>query len=112
MAQKLSFSNIAVPDQKTIEQASFQGYTGPTPPPGKYKAKLAGVQIQTRDTGNVFVVRYVINETGELKKYNEAEQYYKQAYGESLQMGELEQAQQMIQASVLHKLSTLELLTR
>ena len=48
----------------------------------------------------------------ELKKYNEAEQYYKQAYGESLQMGELEQAQQMIQASVLHKLSTLELLTR
>lgn len=70
MAQKLSFSNIAVPDQKTIEQASFQGYTGPTPPPGKYKAKLAGVQIQTRDTGNVFVVRYVINETGELKKYN------------------------------------------
>lgn len=70
MAQKLSFSNIAVPDQKTIEQASFQGYTGPTPPPGKYKAKLAGVQIQTRDTGNVFIVRYVINETGELKKYN------------------------------------------
>ena len=70
MAQKLSFSNIAVPDQKTLEQASFQGYTGPTPPPGKYKAKLAGVQIQTRDTGNVFVVRYVINETGELKKYN------------------------------------------
>lgn len=70
MAQKLSFSNIAVPDQKTIEQASFQGYTGPTPPPGKYKAKLAGVQIQTKDTGNVFVVRYVINETGELKKYN------------------------------------------
>lgn len=70
MAQKLSFSNIAVPDQKTIEQASFQGYTGPTPPPGKYKAKLAGVQIQTRDTGNIFVVRYVINETGELKKYN------------------------------------------
>lgn len=70
MAQKLSFSNIAVPDQKTIEQASFQGYTGPTPPPGKYKAKLAGVQIQTRDTGNVFVVRYVINETSELKKYN------------------------------------------
>ena len=70
MAQKLSFSNIAVPDQKTIEQASFQGYTGPTPPPGKYKAKLAGVQIQTRGTGNVFVVRYVINETGELKKYN------------------------------------------
>lgn len=48
----------------------------------------------------------------ELKKYNDAEQYYKQAYGESLQMGELEQAQQMIQASVLHKLSTLELLTR
>ena len=48
----------------------------------------------------------------ELKKYKEAEQYYKQAYGESLQMGELEQAQQMIQASVLHKLSTLELLTR
>lgn len=48
----------------------------------------------------------------ELKKYNEAEQYYKQAYGESLQMGELEQAQQMIQAGVLHKLSTLELLTR
>lgn len=70
MAQKLSFSNIAVPDQKTIEQASFQGYAGPTPPPGKYKAKLAGVQIQSRDTGNVFVVRYVINETGELKKYN------------------------------------------
>ena len=70
MAQKLSFSNIAVPDQKTIEQAAFQGYTGPTPPPGKYKAKLAGVQIQARDTGNVFVVRYVINETGELKKYN------------------------------------------
>lgn len=70
MAQKLSFSNIAVPDQKTIEQAAFQGYTGPTPPPGKYKAKLAGVQIQTRDTGNVFVVRYVINETGELKQYN------------------------------------------
>jgi len=70
MAQKLSFSNIAVPDQKTIEQASFQGYTGPTPPPGKYKAKLTGVQIQTKDTGNVFVVRYVINETGELKKYN------------------------------------------
>ena len=48
----------------------------------------------------------------ELKKYKEAEQYYKQAYGESLQMGELEQAQQMIQASVLHKLSTLELLMR
>ena len=48
----------------------------------------------------------------ELKKYNDAEQYYKQAYGESLQMGELEQAQQMIQASVLHKLSTLELLMR
>lgn len=70
MAQKLSFSNIAVPDQKTIEQAAFQGYTGPTPPPGKYRAKLAGVQIQARDTGNVFVVRYVINETGELKKYN------------------------------------------
>ena len=70
MAQKLSFSNIAVPDQKTIEQASFQGYTGPTPPPGKYKAKLAGVQIQTSETGNVFIVRYVINETGELKKYN------------------------------------------
>lgn len=70
MAQKLSFSNIAVPDQKTIEQAAFQGYTGPTPPPGKYRAKLAGVQIQARDTGNVFVVRYVINETSELKKYN------------------------------------------
>lgn len=49
----------------------------------------------------------------ELKKYSEAEQYYKQAYGESLQMGgELQQAQQMIQASVLHKLSTLELLMR
>ena len=48
----------------------------------------------------------------ELKKYKEAEQYYKQAYGESLQIGELEQAQQMIQASVLHKLSTLELLMR
>jgi len=48
----------------------------------------------------------------ELKKYSEAEQYYKQAYGESLQMGELQQAQQMIRASVLHKLSTLELLMR
>lgn len=48
----------------------------------------------------------------ELKKYKEAEQYYKQAYGESLQLGELEQAQQLIQASVLHKLSTLELLMR
>ena len=46
----------------------------------------------------------------ELKNYAEAKKYYNQAYAESLQMASMEQAQQMIQASVVYKLSTLELL--
>ena len=48
----------------------------------------------------------------ELKDYKQAREYYNQAYGESLQMGAAEQAQQMIQASVVYKLSTLELLEK
>nr|WP_314774159.1 thioredoxin fold domain-containing protein [uncultured Porphyromonas sp.] len=48
----------------------------------------------------------------ELKDYKQAREYYNQAYGESLQMGEAEQAQQMIQASIVYKLSTLELLEK
>ena len=48
----------------------------------------------------------------ELKDYKQAREYYNQAYGESLQMGSAEQAQQMIQASVVYKLSTLELLEK
>ena len=48
----------------------------------------------------------------ELKDYKQAREYYNQAYGESLLMGSAEQAQQMIQASVIYKLSTLELLEK
>ena len=48
----------------------------------------------------------------ELKDYKQAREYYNQAYGESLQMGAAEQAQQMIQASIVYKLSTLELLEK
>jgi len=48
----------------------------------------------------------------ELKDYKQAREYYNQAYGESLQMGSAEQAQQMIQASIVYKLSTLELLEK
>ena len=48
----------------------------------------------------------------ELKDYKQAREYYNQAYAESLQMGSAEQAQQMIQASIVYKLSTLELLEK
>ena len=48
----------------------------------------------------------------ELKDYASARKYYNQAYAESLQLASMEQAQQVVQASVTYKLATLELLEK
>lgn len=46
----------------------------------------------------------------ELKDYASARKYYNQAFAESLQLASMEQAQQMVQASITYKLATLDLL--
>lgn len=48
----------------------------------------------------------------ELKDYASARKYYNQAYAESLQLASMEQAQQVVQASVTYKLATLDLLEK
>lgn len=48
----------------------------------------------------------------ELKDYASARKYYNQAFAESLQLASMEQAQQMVQASVTYKLATLDLLEK
>lgn len=47
-----------------------------------------------------------------MKAYGEARKYYNQAYAESLQLTEMEMAQQMLQGAIQMKLQELELLER
>ena len=47
-----------------------------------------------------------------LKDYNKARSYYNQGYALTLQMGQMEMTQQMMQFSIKRKLSELELLEK
>lgn len=47
-----------------------------------------------------------------LKNYAEAQKYYRQGYAESLGLNDMEQVQAMVQATIVRKLSSLELLNK
>ncbi len=47
-----------------------------------------------------------------MKKYDEAEAYYRQGYAESLQLTETQDLQQMMQVAIIRKLTTLDLLKK
>lgn len=47
-----------------------------------------------------------------MKRYDEAEAYYRQGYAESLQLTETQDLQQMMQVAIIRKLTTLDLLKK
>lgn len=48
----------------------------------------------------------------DLKQYDDAQKYYRQGYAESLQLNQMEMAQQMLQGAIMQKLAALDLLKK
>ncbi len=87
----------------------------------KLKAKdhekaIAWVEVALKENTDIMNrINYLVmigDSHREMKKYDMSEKYYNQAYAESLQMSKMEMMQQMIQATIMRKRATLELLRK
>ncbi len=87
----------------------------------KLKAKdhekaIAWVQVALKENTDIMNrINYLVmigDSYREMKKYNMSEKYYNQAYAESLQMSKTEMLQKMVQATIMRKRATLELLKK
>ncbi|MBS9766383.1 MAG: thioredoxin family protein [Flavobacteriaceae bacterium] len=79
-----------------------------------HEKAIAWVQMALKENTDIMNrINYLVmigDSYREMKKYNMSEKYYNQAYAESLQMTKTEMLQKMVQATIMRKRATLQLL--